>query len=37
MFVDSLLKQIQIECLVAFSHSRIIGIAGKGEQLEKYL
>lgn len=32
MFVDNSLKQIQIECLVAFAHSRIIGIAGKGEE-----
>jgi hypothetical protein len=31
MFVDNLLKQVQTECLVAFAHSRITGVAGKGE------
>lgn len=31
MFVDNLLKKVQIECLVAFAHSRISGVAGKGQ------
>lgn len=31
MFVDNLLKRVQTECLVAFAHSRISGVAGKGE------
>ena len=30
--IDNPLKRVQIECLIAFAHSRITGIAGKGEQ-----
>jgi hypothetical protein len=32
MLVDNLLKLVQTECLVAFAHSRITGLAGKGEE-----
>ncbi|MFA9240601.1 MAG: hypothetical protein ACEQSQ_12045 [Candidatus Paceibacteria bacterium] len=30
MLVDTLLKRVQTECLVAFAHSRIAGVAGRG-------
>ena len=29
--IDNPLKRVQIECLIAFAHSRIVGIAGKNE------
>ena len=32
MFIDNLLKRVQIECLLAFAHSRISGVAGKDQE-----
>lgn len=32
MLIDNLLKRVQIECLLAFAHSRISGIAGKEQE-----
>ena len=32
MLIDNLLKRVQIECLLAFAHSRISGVAGKEQE-----
>ena len=29
MLIDNPLKRVQVDCLIAFAHSRIAGIAGK--------
>lgn len=32
MFIDNPLKRVQIECLIAFAHSRITGLEGKDQE-----
>ena len=32
MLIDNPLKRVQVDCLIAFAHSRISGIAGKEQQ-----
>jgi hypothetical protein len=32
MLVDNLLKRVRVDCLLAFAHSRIAGVAGKEQQ-----
>ena len=32
MLIDNPLKRVQVDCLIAFAHSRIAGIAGKEQQ-----
>jgi hypothetical protein len=32
MLVDNLLKRVQVDCLLAFAHSRIAGVAGKEQE-----
>ena len=32
MLIDNLLKRVQVDCLIAFAHSRISGVAGKEQK-----
>ena len=32
MLIDNLLKKVQVDCLIAFAHSRISGVAGKEQK-----